>query len=125
MPVVSDALRELLQQRLSSLDQVEVVLLLRSDRARSFTAPEVAKALRTAPEPAAMRLFLLASGGLLTFEAGGIPRYRYVELEPETETLLAELERLYADDRRALTEVVETKPADPIRSFTDAFKLKK
>ena len=125
MPAVSDALHELLKQRLSSLDQVEVVLLLRADRSRAFTAPEVAKALSSAPEAAAMRLFLLASSGLLAFEAASVPRYRYVELDAESEGLLDELAALYESDRRALTALVETTAPDPIRSFTDAFKLKK
>lgn len=125
MNEISEGLRTFLEQRLSSLEQIEIVLLLRNDRSRSWTAMDVAKALGTAPEAAAMRLFLLASGGLLAFEASGVPRYRYAGVDPATDALLQELGEVFANDRNAVANIVDTGPRDPIRSFADAFKLKK
>ena len=58
---ISQALRDLLQQRLTTTNPIEIVLLLRRNPGRSWAAGEVAAELRTAPESAAMRLFLLAS----------------------------------------------------------------
>lgn len=124
MGAVSERLKAFLGQRLSSLDQIEVVMLLRADPARSWTAPEVAAALGTAPEPAAMRLFLLASGGLIAFEPRAIPRYRYASVDEETNSMLQELSEVLAADRDAVMAAVAP-PRDPIRSFSDAFKLKK
>lgn len=120
----SPALRSFLQQRLSSVDQIEIVLLLMGDPARAWTAPEVAAAVGTAQESAAMRLFLLASGGLITFEATGIPKYRYTGADAEAHALLTELAALYATDRAGVAALVGA-PPDPLRSFADAFKLKK
>lgn len=124
MGAVSERLRAFLEQRLSSLDQIEVVMLLRSDPDRSWTAPEVAAALGTAPEPAAMRLFLLASGGLLVFEPSAIPRYRYGGVDAETGSMLQELSEVLAVNREAVLAALHS-PRDPLRSFSDAFKLKK
>lgn len=124
MPNPSDALRTFLQQRLSSIDQIDIVLLLMRDPSRSWTAPEVAAAVGTAPESAAMRLFLLASGGLIAFEPAAIPRYRYAGSDPETHALLTELAELYASNRNDIAALVGA-PPDPLRSFADAFKLKK
>ena len=125
LPSPSDALRDLLQQRLSSVDQIEIVLLLMRDPDRTWTAPDVAAALGTAPESAAMRLFLLASTGLIIFEAAaGIPRYRYAGGDAATHALLSELNELYTADRRIVAALVGA-PPDPLRSFADAFKLKK
>lgn len=124
MSDVSEGLRRFLQERLTSPEHIELVLLLRRDRARSWTAPEVANELRIAPETAAMRLFLLASAGLIAFEPSSVPRYRYVA-EAETDALFAELDGVYASDREAILAIVDTGPRDPIRSFADAFKLKK
>lgn len=121
---VSEPLRLLLQQRLPSIEQIEIVLLLRESRDRSWAATEVATELKMPHESAAMRLFLLASGGLLSFEASGIPRYRYLGTDPEIEPLLAELAEIHADDRSAVAAVIGA-PVDPIRSFADAFKFKK
>jgi hypothetical protein len=120
----SPALQEFLQQRLTSIDQIDIVLLLMREPARSWTAPEVASAVGTAQESAAMRLFLLASGGLLTFEPAGIPRYRYAVADADTQATLSELAELYDRDRNAVAALVGA-PPDPLRSFADAFKLKK
>jgi hypothetical protein len=120
----STALRNFVQQRLTSIDQIEIVLLLMRDPARAWTAPEVAAALGTAQESAAMRLFLLASGGLVTFEASGIPKYRHAVADPETAALLTELAEVYESNRDAVAALVGA-PPDPLRSFADAFKLKK
>jgi hypothetical protein len=84
----------------------------------------VATALGTAPETAAMRLFLLASGGLIAFEPSAIPRYRYASVDVETNSMLQELSEVLAANRDAVMAAVES-PRDPIRSFSDAFKLKK
>jgi hypothetical protein len=120
----SAALRNFLQQRLTSIDQIEIVLLLMRDPSRSWTAPEVAAAVGTPQESAAMRLFLLASGGLIVFEPAGIPKYRYATGNAEADARLAELAELYESDRGAVAALVGA-PPDPIRSFADAFKLKK
>jgi hypothetical protein len=122
---LSPELQAFIQQRLPTLEQIEIVLLLRSDVARSWTAPEVASTLGTPPESAAMRLFLLASSGLIVFEAAGVPRYRYNASDPEVDRSLAELSEVYSSDRPAVAALIGAPPPDPIRSFADAFKLKK
>jgi hypothetical protein len=124
MGAVSERLQAFLEQRLSSIEHIDVVMLLSADPSRSWTAPEVAAALRTAPETAAMRLFLLASGGLIAFEPSAIPRYRYASADEETMAMIRELTEVFATNRDALMAAVES-PRDPIRSFSDAFKLKK
>ena len=120
----SEGLVSFVQQRLTSLDQIEIVLLLREDPSRSWTAPEVAAAVGTPQESAAMRLFLLASTGLIVFEPDAIPRYRYAGSDPETHAFVSELAELYATNRDAVAALVGA-PPDPLRSFSDAFKLKK
>lgn len=125
MPFLSEPLQAFLRERLASFEQVEIVLLLRSDPERSWTAPEVAGALRSAPESAAMRLFLLASNGLVQFEAAGVPRYRFAGHDPETSRILGELADACAHNRPGVAEFLGAPPADPIKSFSDAFKLKK
>lgn len=122
---ISTGLRELLEQRLASLEQVQIVLLLRRDPSRPWTAPEVARELGSAPEPAAMRLFLLASSGLIACEAAGLPRYRYEPADAGLDALLGELSDVCDHDPAAITALVGAPPPDPIRSFADAFKLRR
>ena len=123
MPSLSETLERFLRERLPSSEQIEIVLLLRGDPERAWSAPEVAQRLATPPESTAMRLFLLASNGLVAFESAGMPRYRYA---PQFENEITELEELWTSRRELLTPLIGA-PAnpDPLRSFADAFKLKK
>jgi len=122
----SHELSGFLKGRLSSADQIAIVVLLLGSPERSWTALEVAQALDMAPESTAMRLFLLASSGLIAFEPSGVPRYRYVPADENTDRLMRELVHAYAGSRTELLSAIGL-PAesDPIRSFADAFKLKK
>jgi hypothetical protein len=123
---ISDELQQFLQQRLASTEQVGIVLLLKNDPSRAWTAPEVARQLGSAPESAAMRLFLLASSGLIAFDAsGGLPRYRYAPLDATAAARLDELAAIHESDPDAVPRFLGAPPADPLRSFADAFKLKR
>jgi hypothetical protein len=72
-----------------------------------------------------MRLFLLASNGVIVFDgSSGLPKYRYAATN--NEETMDELQRTYDERRDALVALVGGgAPADPLRSFADAFKLKK
>ena len=123
---LSDELRAFLKGRLSSGDQIEIVILLLGNPERAWTALEVAEALHMAPESTAMRLFLLASSGLIVFEPAGVPRYRYVPANPASDRLMHELVEAYGQNRaEVLSAIGASVESDPIRSFADAFKLKK
>jgi len=123
---ITDELVTFLKGRLTTADQIEIVLLLLRDQSRSWTASEVSGELGMAPESAAMRLFLLASQGLILFEPSGIPRYRYAGADETADRLIRELASSYATNREEVLRAVNGRTdADPIRSFADAFKLKK
>ena len=122
--VVSEKLEHFLRARLTTADQIEIVLLLMKEPERSWTAPEVSSALRMPPESAAMRLFLLASGGLIVFEPSGVPRYKFAGGDDETKEILQELATAYESNRDAVRAIVGAGPSDPVRTFADAFKLK-
>lgn len=123
---ITDELRAFLKGRLTSADQIEIVLLLLGDPSRSWTASEVSQALGKTPEATAMRLFLLASQGLIVFEPSGVPRYRYGAADETAGRLLQELAAHYAASRAEVLRAIDVRTeADPVQSFADAFKLKK
>lgn len=121
---LSPALEQLIRDRLPSKEQIEIVLLLRTNRDRSWTAPDVSRELGTPQESTAMRLFLLASNGVVLFEGSGVPSYRYAG-SGEIEGLLAELAEIRANRPEALIGIVDGAAPDPVRSFADAFKMKR
>lgn len=120
---LSENLERFIRERLPSTEQIDIVLLLREDRERAWSAPEVAQHLGTPPESTAMRLFLLASNGVVSFDAtGGAPRYRY---NPADDALVTELTEVYQARPGDIYALVGAPARDPLRSFADAFKLKK
>jgi len=122
--LVSAALELMIRERLPSMEQIDIVLLLRADPERSWTATDVARTLGTPQESTAMRLFLLASKGMVLFGGSGIPSYRYAG-DGENPELLDELVRIRTGRPEALIGIADGAVPDPVRSFADAFKLKK
>lgn len=122
---LSETLERFIRERLPSSEQIDIVLLLRADPERAWSAPEVSQQLGTPPESTAMRLFLLASNGVVAFDgSGGIPRYRHTS-NPESNALIDELAAIYETRPGDIYDVVGAPARDPLRSFSDAFKLKK
>ena len=115
-----------LREHISSVTQLELlVALARVDSAR--TVIELARELRIDPGHAEDQLSALARSGLLTSDGSGFcyaPRGR--ALERSAKRLVA----LYETHRVAITTAIYTPPADPSRSdplrgFSDAFRLRK
>jgi DNA-binding transcriptional ArsR family regulator len=117
-------LRELIRARLSSIEQVDVLMyLLRAGGERKVE--EVASDLGIARETAGMRLFLLSSAGLLDAKGSPEVRYSIATAAAPLVPLLQTLASAYAADRGAVSKELFGSAADPVRSFADAFKLKK
>lgn len=117
-------MRELVAAKVSSPEQLDVFLLLYRAQARTWTPTQVAEALDMAPQSAGMRLFLLASAGLIEATDARDPEYRYVSspgLDPLADLTVA----AYESDRDTLYEIAGKPAPDPVRDFADAFKLRK
>jgi DNA-binding transcriptional ArsR family regulator len=102
-----------------------VFLLLLRSRDREWTVSEVASAVGMPPPSAGMRLFLLASAGLLSASSESEARYQYVG-GPELDLLADMLAAADSGARAQLAAMVSgSLPTDPARQFADAFRLRK
>jgi hypothetical protein len=120
----SPRLRAFVREFVTSPEQLDVLVLLRENRSKEWTAEEVGKALSIVREVASMRLFLFSRGGLLGFRGGSETVY-WFEPKPDLADLADELGEAWTSRRAAMLELVTGKPAEPVQSFADAFKLKK
>ena len=107
---------------ISSIEQLEVLLLLRREAGRAWSGDAVARELRINPESARARLEDLDARGLLARE--GPDEYRYSPRTGELDRAVAATARAYADLRVTVINHIFSKPVDKIRTFADAFKLK-
>lgn len=122
---VSESTAAFVRERLGSIEQIEIVLFLRAHQESAWTTAEVAKELGTAPQSATMRLFLLASNGIVTPDGGSPARYRYVPSGDATQSMIDEVAGLYAERPIDIVKAMEAPAPDPARTFADAFRLKK
>jgi hypothetical protein len=118
--------RAFLNDHVESVVQVEVLLLLYAEPARAFAPADVVSALRIEPAWAEAQLSNLVARGMLA-EAGGAAAgsYRWAPRTSEIEAAVAGLARAYADRRVTVIGLIYAKPADPLRSFADAFRIRR
>lgn len=110
-----------LLEHIDSLEQLEVMLLLREQR-RPWNAAEVARELRIQKESAQNRLSNLANRGIVN-EAGG-DRFQFAPRTPELEKDIGDLAAAYREWRVTIVNLIATKHLERIKSFADAFKFK-
>jgi DNA-binding IclR family transcriptional regulator len=116
-------LRAFLHSCIESIDQVELLMMLRgSDRFR--TAREVASEFRMSPPHARRDLETLSARGLLDVRVGEETSYRY---HPKSEQLGQYCDLLaqhYITSRHAVLGFVATESRLSVKRFADAFKLR-
>lgn len=117
--------RAFIAEHISSIAELEMLLLLRSDPAKNWDVAEISKALYATPEMAAGQLSSLQNRGLLVASEEPENRYRYQPGSPELEGMVNRLAELYRDRRVSVITVLYSEPVNKVQTFADAFKLRK
>jgi len=116
--------RQFIADHVDSVMQLEVLLLVAAGPQRAWTAKDLAELLRIDPAWVDTQLRAMAAGGLLAQQADPAT-FRF---EPRTADLaqaVDELAKTYADRRVTVIGLIFAKPIDKIRSFADAFRIRK
>ena len=109
---------------LDSAEQLEILLLLFRHSERDWSAEGVARELRISPLSSAERLEEFAREGLLVRGEGGAG-YRFGPRDPSLVDAVRGLVAAYAERRVTVINLIFSKPVDKIRTFADAFRLRK
>lgn len=120
-----DKIRRFITEHFTSVEQLEALLLLRTDPARDWNAVQLSQALYTQPAAAAMRLADLRARGFLTAVDGSPPRYRYQPATAELASSVDDLAETYRERRVTVITLIYSRPTDPAQAFADAFRLRK
>ncbi|CAN5729898.1 hypothetical protein BH23GEM6_BH23GEM6_21640 [soil metagenome] len=121
---LSPEVRRFLAERIDSAEQLDILLLLAKQAERDWTALEVSQAIYTVPASATMRLESLVSAGFVTSSGESDPGYRYAPESDPIRQQIAALAEAYRSDRVSVIKFIFAKPADPVQSFADAFRLR-
>jgi hypothetical protein len=119
---IPEEVRAFIAQYITSVEQLEVLLLARGSPDRTWTAEEVSAELRTAVHSARARLADLADRSLLK---RGSETYSYVPEPDGVRTVIDRLAQIYATHRYTVIDLIFAKPVDNILVFANAFRLRK
>ncbi len=119
--MIAEPVRQLIARHIVSIEQLEILLLLREHRARSWTPAQVNDRIQSSLLSVTARLDDLAGRGLLYRESD---QYRY-DASAELEAVVAVLARDYRERRYSVIDLIFSKGNDRLKVFADAFKVKK
>ena len=124
-PDFPDDLRSFIQDYIPTVDAAELLLALTREPARRYAVGAAIDAVRPTvlSEPVARRyLGHFESQGLLVSEGG---EYRYSPATPALERAVRALMKVYNERPVTLVRMIYGPRDEKIRSFADAFRLKK
>ena len=119
--MIPEPVRHLIAQHIDSVEQLEVLILLRMHRDRAWTVAEVNDRIKSSASSVETRLNDLAGRGFLQRNAQS---FRY-QAGPDVEAAVAQLATAYTERRFSVIELIFSKPTDKLRAFADAFKMGK
>ena len=115
----SPEFQDFVRKNISSIEQIEVLLILRANPERDWTVAEISAILRSSPASVQTRLDALVARRLARAGAAG---FRYCATD-KLHAMTAVLEREYAQRRFSVIELIFSK-ASSAHSFADAFRLR-
>jgi hypothetical protein len=118
--------QQFVRNYITSLDQLEILLLVSALPGRDWTAQAVYRVVLSTPESVQTRLEGFVKSGLLTRSDAEPPAYRYA---PGSDTIARQVSELAAAFQLGRHRIVELiyppRGRDPVQDFSDAFKLKR
>lgn len=122
-PDFPDELRDLIRGCIPDIDAVEILLLLSRHPREGFEPSEIATTMRSDVSEDVVRIYLgrFLACGLLRQEGS---RFRFAPAGTQLHALVRGLERLYNERPVTLVRAIYTLRTDPVRAFSDAFKLR-
>lgn len=116
-------LANFIDQRLESVAQLEILILLKQNPDRHWSPADVAKVLCTAEGSCAQGLMHWQRHGLCGLISAE-PRYHYQPANAQLDALVAGLLESYTDYRVSVISRIYAKPVDRVRTFAEAFRFR-
>lgn len=118
---LSEEIRNFINAHIRSVGHLEVLFLLGDDPSKEWTAEMVSGELRTNPTYALAQLKELTQAGIISVKSG-----KYVcTTDPQILDQIYKLRNAYNVKRSTVINFIYDQPLEKIRSFAEAFKLKK
>ena len=114
---IPNNVRQLIVRHIDSVQQVEILALMREKPEREWTAADVSKSLHIAPESCRRWLEVFAKARLVEATNTGFKHAGASAAD--------QLVECYSRRRLAVIDSIYNKPSSAIQSFSDAFRVRK
>jgi hypothetical protein len=122
---ISDEIRKFIIENISSVGQLEVLFLLYKKQERAWNIQEVGEELRSSETAAAEQLRGLHERELIIMKCDGKKKFVSYLASAKNDAILKLLLKCYDDYRVSIITLIYEKPVEAIRSFANAFRIKK
>lgn len=120
---IPEALRDFMKKYINSVSLLEVLLMIKRDPERAWSAQDISNEMRTNPSYASAQLAELVALKLVVPTERG-DAYKFDSQSPHFAVIEA-LEELYSNRRPTIINFIYSSPIESIRDFANAFKIKK
>jgi hypothetical protein len=120
--VISEDLRRFIRAFVKSVWALDLLLFIRRNAGQTWTAEALTRELRSSRQLVVEILSGFKEAGLVVEHDGGACRYQ--PSNPELQTHVEALARLYAEKPIALVKEIMSAPNEKIHIFADAFKFR-
>lgn len=120
-----EGMRWFILHHINSVEQLELLLLLHGHPGRAWSTDVVARELRIAPASAGEQLEDMVRDRLFVRQGVSPKEYRYGPENMKLDDAVRGLAAEYMKRRVTVINSIYSKPIDKIRTFADAFRLRK
>jgi hypothetical protein len=122
--MVSAPVRKFLEQYVDSAELLDILMLLFREQGETWTPEQVSNRVFTVPQAAEKRLDELKARGLVIERQDNPEAYAVNTRDPALLAVMTDLHEAYVKSRADVINFVFSIKADPLKSFSDAFKLR-
>lgn len=118
---VSEEIKQFLFSHIDSVEQLEMIVLMRQHKDKSWTARSISDELRTSAASVSNRFTVLRSIGIIEANEDSIS-FTYRPKTPELERLIDDLVETYKVRKHTVLQLIFS-PMKRARNFADAFVI--
>ena len=116
---------DFLAQHIDSVLELEVLLLLRSDPQKRWTADTLADTLKIDARRADEYLRKFSTAAIFARSDQPVPEYFYAPSNPQLDQTIQTVADAYASHRVRVIGLIFSKPVSTLKSFADAFRIRR
>jgi len=120
--VIRDDVLDFIRRYIKTIWSLELLLLVRSDTQRAWTAGDLVKELRSSHKIVSEALSVFVQAGILRETDAG---FLFAPVTSKFEELIGELGREFAERPSSVINAIVEAPSSKLQDFANAFRIKR